>query len=59
MRLCRNGWKNASSKIAAGLSDEGEKVFIQLSAQDDLHRMRLLESFGYKAVRWYFSMWRD
>jgi ribosomal protein S18 acetylase RimI-like enzyme len=46
-------------EIAAGLSDEGEKVFIQLSAQDDLHRMRLLESFGYKAVRWYFSMWRD
>ncbi|HNW95269.1 MAG TPA: GNAT family N-acetyltransferase [Anaerolineaceae bacterium] len=46
-------------EIAADLADEGEKVFIQCSASEDTHRMGLLESFGYKAVRWYFSMSRD
>ncbi|MEL7646124.1 MAG: GNAT family N-acetyltransferase [Anaerolineaceae bacterium] len=46
-------------EVAADLADEGEKVFMQWSDKEDTHRTRLLESFGYKAVRWYFSMSRD
>jgi len=50
--------ENRQQEISRAIPGEDERVYVQHCAQHDARRVQVLESFGYSAVRWFFSMSR-